>query len=259
MDDEAKLADLLRVGKAVENEKEWRKPVLAGTIPTPPFRFVVSGPSYSGKSNLVSYMLRNLYKRPENGSQYLDRLVLISPTAPIDHLYDQMEGLDKRDRISSLDPQFLEDILAKQTRLVKTMGRDKAPHVCLIIDDSASHSSFINSQAFLSLFVSGRHRNVSSIFLTQSWCKMPRSARIQATHVAFFPSKKTEVQRVYDECCPRSLDPKEFSALVDHATEPRENDRYPFLYIDMAAGNRRFRRSFNEQYVINEGGPLPEN
>jgi len=246
------MEDLLKVTKARPDEVEWKQPHLAGVVPKIAFRWIISGPSYSGKTNMIRYAIENLYKSKETGKQFFDRIILMSPTAETDHNWQDLDGLKKSDRRTQLDPQWLERLFNKQSRLVKAMGRDKAPNVFLGIDDAAASPKFLNSKEFLRLFISGRHQNISTAFMTQSYMKVPRSVRLQATHVSFFPSKTSEIERLYDEHGPRQLSKKGFMDLVTHATTPVEGDRYPFLYVDTAGGSRRFRRNFTDQYIIGD-------
>jgi hypothetical protein len=243
--------DFLKVGKARPDEVPWRQPPLAasGVVPKCCFRWIFSGPSYSGKTNLARYTIENFYRR-EDGRQFFDRIILMSPTAEVDHNWADLEGLERKDRRTELDPDWLESVFRKQSASVKQMGRDKAPMVLFAIDDAVASPKFLNSKQFLRLFISSRHQNISLMFMTQSYVKCPRSCRIQATHVAMFPSKTTEVDRLYDEHCPRELNRQEFHDLVNHATTKREGDEFPFLYIDVAAGPNKFRRNFTEQYTI---------
>ncbi len=241
----------LTIGKARPDEEPLRQPPLAGIIPTCCFRWVISGPSHSGKTNMARYVIEHFYVDGK-GHPFFDRIILLSPTAQLDHNWADLPGLSPRDRQTKLNPKWLHQIFKKQERTIKRSGRHRAPMLLIVIDDAVASPAFLNSKEFLQLFISGRHQNISSMFLTQSWCKMPRSARIQATHVSFFPSKKTEVDRLYDEMCPRELTRDEFERIVNAATTKREGDEWPFLYVDVKAGNRRFRRNLTEQYIIAE-------
>jgi len=73
--------------------------------------------------------------------------------------------------------------------------------------------------------------------------KVPRSVRLQATHIAMFPSRSTEIDRLWREHGPKELSKKEFHELAQACTSPDEEDPYPFLYVDCFAPTRtRFRR-----------------
>ena len=87
--------------------------------------------------------------------------------------------------------------------------------------------------------------------MTQSFMKIPRSARIQATHLALFPSKQTEIDRVFKEMAPKEISKKDFYDMVNYAITPTDDSPFPFLYVDVfAKPNERFRRNFNERLLI---------
>jgi len=89
--------------------------------------------------------------------------------------------------------------------------------------------------------------------LTQSYMKVPRSARIQATHVALFPSKQTEIDRVYKEHGPKEISKKDFFEMVSYAITPSDDSPFPFLYIDVfAKPDDRFRRNYTERLEISQ-------
>ena len=89
--------------------------------------------------------------------------------------------------------------------------------------------------------------------MTQSYMKVPRSARIQATHVALFPSKQTEIDRVYKEHGPKEISKKDFYELVGYAVTPTDDSPFPFLYIDVfAKPDDRFRRNYTERLEVSQ-------
>jgi hypothetical protein len=95
--------------------------------------------------------------------------------------------------------------------------------------------------------------------MTQSYVKVPRSVRLQATHVALFPSRASEIQRLYTEHGPKELSKNDFTELVQYATQPDDTDPFPFLYVDCFAPTKtRFRRGFTNVLEINDGGVQEE-
>jgi hypothetical protein len=89
--------------------------------------------------------------------------------------------------------------------------------------------------------------------------KVPRSVRLQATHLSVFPSRATEIDRVWSENGPKELSKREFYELATYATEPRPGQEYPFLYVDTTAPvSRRFRRNYDEVLEIGGGGEAKE-
>jgi hypothetical protein len=187
-----------------------------------------------------------------------------------------LAGLKDRNRITNPGPELLQRILNDQRRALtqgnetnskanmKRIGqrRNKAKKILIIFDDAIAESKLINSDAFLKIFIQGRHYNISSMVMTQSYMKIPRSARIQATHVAMFPSKQTEIDRVYKEHGPKEISKKDFYELVSYAVTPTDDSPFPFLYIDVfAKPDDRFRRNYTERLEISQlenGGELLE-
>ena len=260
------------VGKAAADEGEVDQPVDGGGIlPSCAFRWILSGPSKSGKTNLARWVLDKWYKRA-NGNCYWDRVILLSPTANIDYTWAKLPCLAQRDRITVPTPRHLEAILKEQIKSIvggsgsestlknispATLLRKKrsAKKLLLVFDDAIAESSLINSSQFLKIFIQGRHYGCSILIMCQSIMKVPRSVRLQATHISLFPSKKSEIDRVYSEFGGRLMTRFEFHEMAEYATRPTEGDEYPFLHIDAGAPERiRFRRNFTNTLEINDSG-----
>jgi hypothetical protein len=254
------------VKRAREDEPELKQPPYAGIVPKVHFRWILSGPSKSGKTNLARFSLDKFYQQGQKKS-WFDRIYLLSPTANIDWNWADLPGLKPKDRISRPTPKHLKKILAEQMKHIsgttserasknvnlKALSRRKqtSPQVLVIFDDAIAESKLINSPEFLKLFIQGRHYNISSMVMTQSYVRVPRSVRLQATNISMFPSRSTEIDRLYTEHGPRQLSKRDFTEMVQFATQPTENDQYPFLYVDcFAPVKTRFRRNFTQTLEI---------
>jgi len=259
-----------KVGKALEDAPDIKQPphCKAGMVPKLHFRWILSGPSKSGKTNLARYAIDKFYTKKSGKSQF-DRVVLISPTAEIDWTWQDLPGLKDKDRITHPTPSTLTSILQDQVKKISggssgkgsmkrlATKRHKADRLLVIFDDAIAESKLINSPEFLKLFIQGRHYNISSMVMTQSYMKVPRSVRLQATHVAMFPSKTTEIDRLYTEHGPRQLSKNEFFDMVSMATSPTEEEPFPFLYVDcFAPVNDRFRRNLTHKLQKKNAGRL---
>ena len=261
--------DRFRVGKAHEDEPELQQPEHAGIVPMVHFRWILSGPSRSGKTNLARYSYDNFYTTHGGSKSWFDTVYLLSPTALIDWQWSGLTGLKDRNRITNPTPQLLTKILNDQRRAL-TQGdasnskanmrkigqrRNRCKKVLIIFDDAIAESKLINSDAFLKIYIQGRHYNISSMLMSQSFMKIPRSARIQATHICLFPSKQTEIDRLYKEIAPKELSKKDFYEMVHYAITPTEQEPFPFLYVDVfAPPNERFRRNYTEKLEIDMSG-----
>jgi len=257
------MSDHYVIGKAKETEPTIEQPDGAGIIPSLHFRWLLSGPSKSGKSNLARWCLDKYYMRSK-GKSWFDKIYLLSPTAYLDHLWSDLPGLKDDNRIPAPTADDLQMILDMQTKVInggslrapkmtKSYARklhkrkEKADNILLIFDDAIAESSLINSSVFLKIFIQGRHYGISSMVMSQSYMKVPRSVRLQATHVSMFPSKKTEIDRLYTEHGPRQLSKNQFTEMVQHATAPSDDDQFPFLHVScFDPVDVRFRRNLNQ-------------
>jgi len=239
----------LQVGKASIHDPIIKQPDSAeqGIVPKVPFRLLLSGASGSGKTNVARWLLDKHYVSKGSGkSSFFDDIYLFSPTANIDPVWKNLKGLRKQNRITDVTPERLLYVLRKAQGNVKRAGKEKGKHVLVILDDVIAESQFIHSKEFLTCFIRFRHFLGSVIVMTQSYVKVPRSARIQASHVIMFPSQPTEVDRLYQEYGPYNMSKTGFHDLVERATTPSESEPFPFIYIDRSAPlEKRFRRNLD--------------
>jgi len=241
----------LMVGRASLHDPTIRQPQAAkdGIVPKVPFRLLLSGASGSGKTNVARWILEKHYVSG-HGSFFKD-IYLMSPTALIDPVWKNVKGLKRQNRITNPNADSLNRILRKARENVKHKGKERGSHTLIIFDDVIAGTQFMNSPEFLAAFIRGRHFLVSVAIMTQSYVKIPRSSRIQASHIIFFPSQATEVDRLYSEHGPHNLSKRQFHELVQEATEPNQHEKWPFLYVDRFAPlERRFRRNLDIPLTI---------
>jgi hypothetical protein len=245
----------LHVGKARPDEPAIKQPFGAqlGIVPELSFRLILSGPSNSGKTNAARWVIDRYYK------DTFDRTILMSPTAKIDPVWKDLKGLKKKDRLTKLSLRPLKRLLREQETKVKSKGKDRAPKILVIFDDTIANHKFINSPEFLQCFIRGRHFNVSIIVMTQSYVKLPRSVRLQGTHVMFFPSFRSEIERLYDDHGPYQLNKREWYTMVMQACRRSEDENWPFFYIDTTKPvEERYRRCLYETIYVDPNRDAPE-
>jgi hypothetical protein len=241
------LVSPLKIGKARPDEPCEDQPEGArlGIVPKISFRIILSGPSASGKTNAARWLIDKYYARTFN------RIILMSPTADIDPVWKDLNGLKKSDRISKMSMQPIKELIERQERKVKSVGKRAADKVLVIFDDTVGDSKIINSPDFLISFIRGRHFCISIMVMSQSYVKIPRSVRLQATAVLFFPSFRSEIERLYTDHGPHQLSKKEWYELVQRATEKTADEQYPFLYVDTTQDiSHRYRRCLYQPLEI---------
>ena len=255
-DEPTKATHPLHIGKARPDEPKEPQPQGAqlGIVPEISFRLLLSGPSNSGKTNAARWIIDRYYKGT------FERTILMSPTAKIDPVWKDLHGLKKKDRITKLSIRPLKKLLKAQETKVKKMGKRKCPKVLVIFDDTIGNHTFVNSPQFLQCFIRGRHFCVSLIVMTQSYVKLPRSVRLQATHVMLFPSFRSEIERLYEDHGPYQLSKKEWYAMVMQACRKEGEEKWPFFYIDTTKSvEERYRRCLYEIIPIDpDGAPTNE-
>lgn len=175
----------------------------------------------------------------------------MSPTAELDPVWKKLKGLKKKDRISRMTMRPIIRLLKKQEADVKKNGKGNAKRVLVIYDDTVGDNKIINSPEFLISFIRGRHFCVSVIVMTQSYNKVPRSVRLQATAVMVFPSFRSEIERLYEEHGPYQLSKKEWYEMVQGAMQKTPEEQYPFFLIDSTKPvEERYRRCLYDCIVI---------
>jgi hypothetical protein len=206
-----------------------------GLAPKHPFRMVVTGASGQGKTTVANHLLSKVYKG------YFDKRIMFSPTAEWDPSWKSAK-FKKSEIKEELDPDLLFELYEEQEEKCKKDGAAKSPRVLLMFDDCIADLRFMHSPEMLKLFVQGRHCNISLMMLTQSYMKVDRSCRLQATDILFFPSNLSEVDRLVKEHCPPNCSGRQFKNLVMHATRKKHD----FLNIGKRLEeSEKFKRNFD--------------
>jgi hypothetical protein len=77
----------------------------------------------------------------------------------------------------------VEKLLERQHRLVKTLGKDKAPSVFLLMDDCMYDRAFMRDDCMRRLFMNGRHWNIFFMLTTQYCMDMLPYVRTNVDYV----------------------------------------------------------------------------
>ena len=159
-----------------------------------PYRILIVGGSGSGKTNV----LVNLIKDQPN----IDKIHLYAKDpykAKYQYLIKKREkvGLNHYD-----DPKaFMEysDDMKDVYKNIEDYNPDKKGKVVIVFDDMIAgmiNNKILNS-IVTELFIRGRKLNISVVFVTQSYFKVPRDVRLNSTHFFIMKiSNRRELQQI---------------------------------------------------------------
>ena len=194
-------------------------------IPDHPYRTLIIGGSGSGKTN----MLLNLIENPPD----IDKIYLY-----VKDLYEPKYQyiINKRQSVGINhfnDPKAFIDYSNDMHDVYKNIddyNPDKENKILLVFNDmivDMIHNKKLNS-IVTELFIGGRKLNISLVFITQSYFKVPKDVRLNSTH--FFIMKipnKRELQQITVNHS-SDIDFKDFANIYKKCTaEP-----YSFLVND---------------------------
>ena len=210
-------------------------------VPDHPYRILIIGGSGSGKTNTLLNLINN---QPDIDKMYL-------------YVKDPYEGkyqflINKRESIGLKhfnDPKaFIEysNDMHDVYKNIDDYNPDKENKILIVFDDMIA--DMINNKKLNSivteLFIRGRKQNISLVFITQSYFKVPKDVRLNTTH--FFIMKipnKRELQQIAINHS-SDINTKDFIEIYRKCTDKP----YSFLVIDTTLPSNnslRFRKNLN--------------
>ena len=164
-------------------------------IPDHPYRILIIGSSGSGKTNALLNLIED---QPE-----IDKIYLYAKD-PYEDKYQFL--INKRDQNVGLkrfnDPKAFIDYSNDMHDVYKNINNynpDNEKKILIVFDDMIT--DMINNKKLnlivTELFIRGRKQNISLVFITQSYFKVPKDVRLNTTH--FFIMKipnKRELQQI---------------------------------------------------------------
>ena len=233
--------------------------------PKIPFRALITGPSGCGKSNLLINMILDIYKNA------FSRIYIWSPSINVDTIWLPVKKYIKTQMKIDTDkePCFfqefnaedMEKIIDTQHRVVeyqKKHNMKKLFGILCILDDISDdprvsrHNKLLNS-----LYVRGRHNNISVITSVQKVSTVPPLIRVNATHLFFFKVRNfKEIEILQDELSAvvRRNNLHESKKLIYQLYEIATQECYNFLYINLLEKDpqKMFMRNFNQYLQISD-------
>ena len=205
-----------------------------------PFRMLIIGPSGSGKTNTLLHLINNLHS--------IDKIYLYAKDInekKCKYLIKKREqvGLknlnDSKAFIENSDD--MDDVFDNSNNYNK--NRDKK--VLTLFDDMIA--DIMRSEKFKAivkeLFIRCRKLNISIVFITQSYFRTPKDARLNSTHYILMKTdSKKELKSIAEEKS-GYLDYKDFLKIYNCCTK----EPYSFMMIDTRpTATITFRKNFDE-------------
>ena len=205
-----------------------------------PFRMLIIGPSGSGKTNILLHLINNfhpidkvyLYAK-DTGEKKYQYLINKREQAGIKNLNDPHAFIEYTNDMNDV----LEDI--------NNYNKNREKKVLIIFDDIIA--DIMRSEKFKAivkdLFIRCRKLNISIVFITQSYFRTPKDARLNSTHhILMKIGDKKELKSIAAENSGH-LDFKEFLKIYNYCT----NEPYSFMMVDTRPTARvTFKKNFNE-------------
>ena len=162
-----------------------------------PFRMLIIGPSGSGKTNILLHLINNLHP--------IDKIYLY--TKDIDEKkYQYLINIREQAGIKNLNhpKAFIEssDNMNDALDNIKNYNKNRDKKVLIVFDDMIA--DIMRSEKFKAivreLFVRCRKLNVSIVFITQSYFRTPKDARLNSTHYILMKiGSKKELKSIPEE------------------------------------------------------------
>ena len=151
-------------------------------IPDHPYRILIIGGSGSGKTNLLLNLIEN---QPD-----IDKIYLYAKDpyeSKYQYLINKREGVGInhfKDRKAFIEySNDMHDVYKN----IKEYNHDKGNKILIVFDYMIAdmiHIKKLNS-IVTELFIKGRKLNISLVFMTQSYFKVPKDVRLNTSHFLF--------------------------------------------------------------------------
>ena len=191
-----------------------------------PFRMLIIGPSGSGKTNTLLYLIDKFHP--------IDKIYLYVKDTDEDK-YQYFINKREQAGIKNLnDPHAFIEYLSDMNDVLEDINnynkkRDKK--VLIIFDDMIA--DIMRSEKFKAiakLFIRCRKLNISIVFITQSYFRTPKDARLNSTHYIIMKISNKKALKSIAEENSGHLDFKDLLKKYNYCTK----DPYSFMMVPTA-------------------------
>jgi hypothetical protein len=185
------------------------------------FRCIVLGPSFSGKKNLVMYIL----KHSPHAFAHLHIIARNPQQELYDYLRDKLEGF-----VTFYDPEDPPHV----NRIRRTPG--DTPE--LVIIDDYSNDKLLQKNIFSHYFTRGRHFKLSTIFLSHSYfAGCDKMIRLNSEYIAILKANsKRDLQMIVKDFNISGINDHNIMVAYNRATAQKGQ----MLFIDSVKSQLRY-------------------
>ena len=187
-------------------------------IPDHPYRILIIGGSGSGKTNALLNLISN---QPD-----IDKIYLYAKD-PYEKKYQYL--INKREKVGLNHFNDLNDMQVVYKN-IEDYNPIRKRKVLIIFDDMIADMISNNklNPIVTELFIRGRKLNISIVFITQSYFKVPKDVRLNSTHffIMKIPNKRELQQIALNHSS--DIDFKDFMNIYNKSTK----EPYSFLVND---------------------------
>jgi hypothetical protein len=206
--------------------------------PKTPCRLLIYGPSGSGKTNLLMNLIFQflpwtrlyIYAKDLSEPKYVLLRDALEESAAADDATEDWFHFGQDDE----DIPYVDDLDDSEMNLIVFDD---------FVNDPKSHNKIAD------LFIRGRKKNTSIIYLTQSYFKVPKTIRLQCNYFAFFGTndRREKGELFLNHATSDIRDKTHFLKLFSDAT----CEKYSFLFLDPNNLEKtyRIRKRFEQLFL----------
>ena len=229
-------------------------------VPKIPFKTVIYAPSNSGKTVMITNLIEHIYRG------CFERVYIFSPSITLDDSWlSTKKYLDSTINLSENEPSLyqpnfdesvVEEIMTTQKKVIDHIKQSKTSNklfsILIVLDDVADDNNQRNSQALKSLFVKGRHSQISVILSSQKGSLLNPVCRVNADSLIVFKLRNyQDLDMLITELSALVGDKKEMLNIYKTAVEYAP---YSFLYVNLKSqdSNKMFFINFEKKIIIEQ-------
>jgi hypothetical protein len=202
-------------------------------LPNSPFIMAMIGMKASGKSTVITNLVKNYYFKN------FDYIIVLSPTCGLSDEWDWLEDKKNPDKVSKFSDMteyadIVKEIANSQEELLRNTDREDVGDVLIILDDIIG-SNIIRFQGLMdAISIKHRHLKISLMFALQRMSALSRTIRLQADMMLLWNCVNlSELETFLEQYCL-----KKYRKSIMEKVDDIYSEKYAFISI-----NNRLDRS----------------